>query len=262
MRYTYRCHHSIKNMDDFLLIMEKKNHCFDDLNPEYVFVFGGDGTVLKTIHEFMDRITEITLVGINFGKLGFYTDYLEKDILELVSNIEHNEYDICSLPLINYEIKTSNNIITGYALNETTIISSSKTIVIDTFINNEHFETFRGTGLCVSTPSGSTAYNKSLGGAIVDINIPAMQLTEIASINNRVYKTIGSSMILSNKTNLLLIPKNNDKYIITIDNLDPIIENVKAFKISLANKHVQLLTHKNHSFFNRVKKAFIGENND
>ena len=43
-------------------------------------------------------------------------------------------------------------------------------------------EVFRGNGLCVSTPSGSTAYNKSLGGSIIYPGIPLMQLTEVAGI--------------------------------------------------------------------------------
>ena len=48
------------------------------------------------------------------------------------------------------------------------------------------FERFRGDGLCVSTPTGSTAYNKSLGGAVVHPTLDVLQLTEVSSINNRV----------------------------------------------------------------------------
>ncbi len=51
----------------------------------------------------------------------------------------------------------------------------------------ELFERFRGDGLAISTPTGSTAYNKSVGGAVVHPSINAMQLAEIASLNNRVF---------------------------------------------------------------------------
>lgn len=262
MKYTYRCHHSVSKIAEFTSLLEKYNFIYDDNNPEYVFVFGGDGTVLKTVHEFINKIDNIKLIGINFGKLGFYTDFLEENFEQLLINIQKNEFDICNLPLIEYHLKTNELEYNGYAFNEVTIISGSKTMVLDTFINDYHFETFRGTGFCISTPSGSTAYNKSLGGAIVDINLPVMQLTEIASINNRVYKTIGSSMILSNNNTLVLKPRKNDKYIITVDNLDPYVESIEELVVKLSNKSVKLLTHKNHSFFNRVKKAFIGDIND
>ena len=62
-------------------------------------------------------------------------------------------------------------------------------------INGEHFERFRGDGLCVSTPSGSTAYNKALGGAIIHPTL-TIQIAEMASINNRVFRTVGSSLVL------------------------------------------------------------------
>ena len=262
MKYTYRCHRSVSKITEFTSMFEKYNFKYDDKNPEYVFVFGGDGTVLKTVHEFMNKIDDIKLIGINFGRLGFYTDFLEKDFEDLLIKICNNDYDICDLPLIEYNLKTLDTNYTGYALNEVTVISGGKTMVLDTYINNDHFETFRGTGYCISTPSGSTAYNKSLGGAIVDINLPVMQLTEIASINNRVYKTIGSPMILSSNNSLSLRPKKNDKYIISVDNLEPYIESVNELNVKLTNKCVHLLTNKNHSFFDRVKKAFIGDMND
>ena len=56
---------------------------------------------------------------------------------------------------------------------------------------------FRGDGLCISTPTGSTAYNKSLGGAVIHPQMDLYQITEIAALNNLVYRTLGNSIILS-----------------------------------------------------------------
>ena len=58
------------------------------------------------------------------------------------------------------------------------------------FINENHFETFRGDGMIISTPTGSTAYNKSVSGAVVDPLIPCMQVSELASLNNNNYRTL------------------------------------------------------------------------
>lgn len=65
------------------------------------------------------------------------------------------------------------------ALNEATIKRLSKTMVADIIINNVPFERFRGDGISVSTPTGSTAYNKSLGGAVLHPTIEAMQIVEV-----------------------------------------------------------------------------------
>ena len=62
------------------------------------------------------------------------------------------------------------------ALNESTLRNIVKTMVCDVYINNQLFERFRGDGLVISTPTGSTAYNKSVGGAILDPRIIGFQL--------------------------------------------------------------------------------------
>ena len=93
-----------------------------------------------------------------------------------------------------------------YCLNEFSIQSAIvKTFVMDVFIDQLHFETFRGDGLIVSTPTGSTGYNKSVHGAIVDPMIPCMQITELGSLNNNYYRTLGSPFILSDKRVLTLV---------------------------------------------------------
>lgn len=70
-------------------------------------------------------------------------------------------------------------------------------MVGDVFIKDELFERFRGDGLSISTPTGSTAYNKSIGGAVLHPSINAFQLTEIASLNNRVFRTLGSPIVIA-----------------------------------------------------------------
>ena len=82
------------------------------------------------------------------------------------------------------------------ALNESTIKKVSGTMVADVYIKGEFFESFRGDGLCISTPTGSTAYNKAVGGAVLSPQFNAIQMAEIASINNLVFRTLGSPLIL------------------------------------------------------------------
>ena len=96
----------------------------------------------------------------------------------------------------------------------------------------------------------------------MDINIPSMQLTEIASINNQVYTTLGSPIILGKNASLKMRPLKNKQLIFNYDNQHEILTNSVEIITAVSNKCVKLLTHKNRSFFQRVKKAFIGELND
>ena len=100
------------------------------------------------------------------------------------------QFQVIEYPLLELIVRYNDN---GYetrylALNEATMkTENGSTLVVDVNIRGKHFERFRGDGLCISTPSGSTAYNKALGGALIHPSLEAMQIAEIASINNRVF---------------------------------------------------------------------------
>ncbi len=118
-----------------------------------------------------------------------------------------------------------------------TVKSNEGTLVMDVEIGGQHFERFRGDGLCMSTPSGSTAYNKALGGAIIHPSISAIQLAEIASINNRVFRTIGSPLILPSHHTCLLKPVSHNRYFISlIDHLNVLHKDVKSIQYRVSDE--------------------------
>jgi NAD+ kinase len=262
MRYSYRLRDNNINIDKIIKVLGTKNYIYDEENPELVLVFGGDGTVLGAVQDYVDKVDDIIFIGINHGNLGFYTDFIQDDIENILNLIENNEYDIANLPLVEYHIINNQHNYSGYALNEISLISVDRTMIMEIFINGLLFEKFRGTGIAVATPSGSTAYNKSLGGAVVDVNIPSMQLTEIASINNQGYTTLGSPIILGRNSSLKRIPVKNNALVFNVDNRHLILKDNVVIETKVSDKCVKLLTQKNRSFFKRVQKAFIGEVND
>ena len=222
----------------------------DNTNPEYVFSLGGDGTMLDAIHKYM-HLDNVKFVGINYGKLGFYTDFVKDDI-DVVDIIKGAKYQTEEFRLLELEVNNRNY----YALNEILVINPLRTQNIKVFVDEEEFESFRGTGLVLSTPSGSTAYNKSLGGAILAPSIDGYQLTEMASINNRVYKTISSSLVLASKNIVKLEFNDIDGLQIHVDGEIVKEDSYSQVKISLANKKVKLVT-KDTRFLERVRKSFL-----
>ncbi|GGA74120.1 NAD kinase [Ornithinibacillus halotolerans] len=236
---------------------------YDREEPDLVISIGGDGTFLEAFHRYHHRLNETAFIGIHTGHLGFYADYVPDELEKLVIEIAKTPYQVVEYPLLEVIIrsKTGNKTDTFLALNEATIKTPESSVVFDVEIKGERFETFRGDGLCISTPSGSTAYNKALGGGIIHPSIEAIQLTEMASINNRVFRTIGSPLILPKHHTCLLKPIVDRSFFITIDHITHNYTNVKSIQCRVAKEKIRFARFRPFPFWNRVRDSFISDIN-
>ena len=230
-------------------------------NPDIVISIGGDGMLLSAFHKYESIIGHVRFVGIHTGHLGFYTDYRDFEVDKLIENLKLDTGARVSYPILNVKVKMiDGRQVSARALNEATVKRLSKTMVADVFINNVHFERFRGDGISVSTPTGSTAYNKSLGGAVLHPTIEALQIAEVASLNNRVYRTLGSSIVVPKKDKIVIEPKHDDRYSLSVDNRTFVYDNIDRIEYQLDQSKIHFVASPSHtSFWNRVKDAFIGE---
>lgn len=230
-------------------------------DPDIVISIGGDGMLLSAFHMYEKQLDKVRFVGIHTGHLGFYTDYRDFEVDTLINNLKNDKGEQISYPILKVTITLEDGrVIRARALNESTIKRIEKTMVADVVINQVVFERFRGDGILVSTPTGSTAYNKSLGGAVLHPTIEALQLTEISSLNNRVYRTLGSSVIIPKKDAIEIVPKRVGVYTISIDNKTVHYKNVTKIEYSIDEKSINFVSTPSHtSFWERVNDAFIGE---
>lgn len=224
---------------------------------KYVIAIGGDGTMLRAVHKFIDQIDDIIIFGIRSGHLGFFTDFSEDMLDDLIRGIMTEEFQITSFRLGSAHVQSKAGKETYYALNEFQILESNRVVVFDVKIDDELFETFRGNGLCLSTPAGSTGTNKSIGGAILDPNLDAMQLTEIAGINSNAYRTIGSPLIFSTERKLTLVPEEVQNLTIQFDHKQHVFEDVSQITFQLSKREVKIGYVQNVPFFERVRKSFL-----
>lgn len=230
-------------------------------DPDIVISIGGDGMLLSAFHMYEKQLDKVRFVGVHTGHLGFYTDYRDFEVDTLINNLKNDKGEQISYPILKVTITLEDGrVIRARALNESTIKCIEKTMVADVVINQVVFERFRGDGILVSTPTGSTAYNKSLGGAVLHPTIEALQLTEISSLNNRVYRTLGSSVIIPKKDAIEIVPKRVGVYTISIDNKTVHYKNVTKIEYSIDEKSINFVSTPSHtSFWERVNDAFIGE---
>jgi len=234
---------------------------YNEETPDLVLSVGGDGTFLEAFRRYVDKLDTTAFLGVHTGHLGFYTDWTSNEIEKLVIEIAKTPFHVVEYPLLEVIIRFEGEEKSTrfLALNETTIKTVEESVVFDVQIRGEHFETFRCDGLCISTPSGSTAYNKALNGAILHPSLEAIQVAEIASINNRVFRTIGSPMILPKHHTILLRPLRKNSFIIAIDHITKQYSNVRSIQCRVAKERVRFVRYRPFPFWNRVRDSFVTE---
>ncbi|MBB6735931.1 NAD kinase [Cohnella zeiphila] len=244
--------------EQFHQMAQEKELTRDDESPDIVLSIGGDGTLLQAFHRFRDRVGTVAFVGVHTGHLGFYADWKKDELPELLERMATLKPTTVSYPLLKVEIVTDAGRTVYLALNEFTLKSVDGTLVAQLNINDEPFEMFRGDGIVVSTPTGSTGYNKSVNGAIIHPHLEALQIAEIASINNRVYRTLGSSIILPKHHHCDIVTDPDEPLAVGIDHLVFQFQEVRSIICSVAPEKVHFARYRPFPFWNRVREAFIG----
>ncbi len=233
----------------------------DEKHPDIVLTIGGDGTLLSAFHRYAHLLHQVRFVGVHTGHLGFYTDWRVFELEELVRSLCNDQGKSVSYPLLDItvdyrEMGKSSHFL---ALNESIIKRLTRTMVADVYIKEELFESFRGDGLSIATPTGSTGYNKSAGGAILHPRVNALQLTEVASINNRVYRTLGSPIVIANNENIQITLEDAEDYILTVDQLTFEQSNIATISYKIATERIHFASYRHTHFWRRVKDAFISD---
>lgn len=245
---------SIKQKLQFVLDMNGFNE--DEDHPQLLITIGGDGTFLHAIHRYLSLDQDLMIVGIHTGTLGFFTSYKDTELDLFIEDLLNLHYDVHHLPILGVNLNQNHQNYHFEAINEIRIENVVRTQSIEVKINNNEFETFRGTGLCISTQAGSTAYNRSLSGAILQDGLNLLQLTEITGIHHRAYRSLGSPLILKEDTVIELFSENFDQAILCYDHLSIPINNACSLKIAYTQKNIQVWMRKNNNYLERLQSLF------
>ncbi len=257
MKYCILCKNNSENFIIKENLVKKLNHIYDEVCPDVIITIGGDGTILGAIQDYFLKNENIIVFGIHAGHLGFFTNYQKEEINDLINDLNNGTFNVEEIDLLSYQINSSNEFIEGVCLNEITIVNPPRTLRLDVYIDDEFFEKYRGTGLCISTQSGSTAYNKSLHGSVIDTRLKVLQLTEIAAINSNAYRTLSSPFVLSEDRIIKLKTKEEQEIYVTLDNKSYKFNDFIEVKCFYDNKKLRMAYSKTHSYIERLKKSFL-----
>ena len=168
----------------------KKYNTFDasgtlGSDNDYLFSIGGDGTLLRSIPFVKD--TQIPILGINTGRLGFLTSLQKESLNEALDKFFDEKFKLVKRALLAVKLSTPSSEIDefGYALNEISINRKNTTAMLSiaTQIDKEFLTTYWADGLIIATPTGSTGYSLSSGGPILTPETEGIVLNPIAPHN-------------------------------------------------------------------------------
>lgn len=251
--------HSDDQLDSLISTAEKNGFTIVNKakDANIIMSIGGDGAFLQAVRKTGFRQDCLYTGLTRSNESGLYCDFNMDNMDEMLHTMEHEALEVRRFPIIDVQVNGES---TFNCLNEVSIRSTIiKTIVINVYIDDTHFETFRGDGLIVATPTGSTGYNKSIGGSVIDPKLPCFQVSELASLNNNRYRTLGSPFLLNQdrKLTLEVVQEGNDYPIIGLDNEAYSIRNIQSLGITLSDKVIKTVKLKNNSYWSRVKRTFL-----
>lgn len=224
----------------------------DELSDiDMAIITGGDGTILSNGKRYIN--TDIPILGINFGNIGFLTE-LEKNDENGLESILNGNFSIEKRPVI--EVEHLNN--KYYAINEVSVHRgvSPKMLDIDMIIENVSMNKFKADGIIVATSSGSTAYSLSAGGPIVDPSLKAFVVTPVCPHNINI-----RSVVVSNKAEIKIKLKDSDSSTFSVDG--NLIAETTGNDIILIKKggYLNTVKHCKNSFYKKLKRKIFEKEN-
>ena len=223
---------------------------------EFVLAIGGDGAVLKSMSIAVDH--NIPILGYHTGTLGFLTS--GENLMTLLSMWACGEFMIEGRMLLNisahFTDPKSNETNQHHfkAMNEVAIVSDNvgSLLINKVDINGVYTTTYKGDGLCISTPSGSTAWNLSAGGPIMHPTVETVVLTPMNPF------TLSTRPLVVDSESIIEIEPAGQ---VIIDGRKINEERCEKLIISRYGSDVMLFLHKDHDFYEAIRSK-LGWNNN
>lgn len=155
--------------------------------PDCILVLGGDGTLLRTARNLLNQ--DIPLLGINLGTLGYLAEVEIAAIEEALDKLLADRFTREERMMLEGQVRRQDMTEQNYALNDIVIsrCGSLQVLTFQIYVNGQFLNSYSADGMIVATPTGSTGYNMSAGGPIVEPGASLLLLTPICphTLNTR-----------------------------------------------------------------------------
>ena len=216
---------------------------------DFVISIGGDGTMLNSavlVHD-----SDIPIIGINLGRLGFLAIVEKNHIDEAIDNIITGNYVLQERSLLQLQSKPRLFGDDNFALNDFTMhkSASSSVIVVHTYLDGKFLNTYWADGLIVSTPTGSTGYSLSCGGPIVFPGSGNFIITPVAPHN----LTMRPIVVPDNSELTFEVETRTDSFLVTLDSRFETITQKHKLTIKKAGFKINLIVFEGYEFSKSIR---------
>lgn len=237
------------NIRDLPAFPDAAENTEEDEIVDFAVSVGGDGTFLTTASIIGDR--NIPILGINCGHLGFLADVQTRDVDQILRQLIEGQYTIEQRSLLQVSCNKENLIMAPNALNEISILKQgfSSMIAIEVHVNGELLHNYHADGLVISTPTGSTAYNLSIGGPLIVPQSRVLVLSPIATHS----LTVRPLVIPEDWKIDLKVSSRYNNYMISVDGRSQILSDEVQLHIERAPYTVKLVQIGENSFLQSLR---------
>jgi len=211
---------------------------------------GGDGTMLDAVCFVGD--TQIPLIGVNLGRLGFLAAIPEEDVEAAILSLVRGSYTLEKRTLLHLDSSVPLFDGSPFALNEFSIHrqDTSSMIKIHTYLNGEFLNTYWADGLIVATPTGSTGYSLSCGGPVVFPQTSSFVITPVAPHN------LNTRPIVVPDDNVISfeIEGRTEQFMCTLDSRTEIIKSSVQLAVKKEQFTVSLVRPDEHNFLKTIRQ--------
>ena len=243
---------ALKTKDDLIRYCEELDIeiAKDISEADILFSIGGDGTFLNTA-----KMTDRPIIGINTGTLGYLTEVNPDDLQKALKSILSDNYTVENRMMVEGKIIKSDGdeITIPESLNEIAISKNVNGVVrFDAIVNGKLITSYIADGILVCTPTGSTAYNLSCGGPIVD------PTAEILTITPRAPHTVLNKSIVLSKNSIIKIKitelRDNTSAYVLSDGIPNKLESGDIVEIKKSDKITKIIKLEDRSFIDTVRE--------
>ena len=222
---------------------------------DFALSVGGDGTFLTSSAVIGDK--NIPILGVNVGHLGFLADVQSQNLDDILQKLVAGEYTIEQRSLLKVSVLDKEGsfrndlVMAPNALNEVAILKQGLTnmLSIETRVNGELLHTYHSDGLVISTPTGSTAYNLSIGGPLVVPQNRAIILTPIAPHS----LTVKPIVVPDDWTFDIRVSSRYDTYMVSVDGRSQSLSTDMSLHIERAPYTVKVVQIGDNSFLKSLR---------
>ena len=194
---------------------------------------------------------DIPILGINCGHLGYLAEVQTDNIDVVLDQLISNKYTIEQRRMLEVTCQQDGKIASPYALNEVGILKSglSSMITVEVSLNGEFLHNYKADGLLIATPTGSTAYNLSVGGPLLDPHVNAIILSPVAthSLNIRPLVVLDDS-----KIDVKILSRNGN-YLLSVDGRSQVLSQDIQLHIERSQRTIKLVRIDGQTFMQSLK---------